>query len=76
MNELKERSTTEYIAGTYTGLSAAYLGEIDDAFAYLEKAYDDNDAILIQIKYAPYVPVPLRNDPRFQNLLDKIGFPK
>lgn len=76
MNELKERSTTEYIAGTYAGLSAAYLYEMDDAFEYLEKAYDDYDPILIQLKYAPYVPALLRNDPRFQNLLDRIGFPK
>jgi hypothetical protein len=76
MNELKERSATEYIAGTYAGVSAAYLDEIDDAFDYLEKAYYDYDANLIQLKYAPYVPPLLRNDPRFQNLLERIGFPK
>jgi pentatricopeptide repeat protein len=76
MNELKERSNTEYIAGTYAGVSAAYLHEIDDAFDYLEKAYFDYDANLIQLKYAPYVPPLLRNDPRFQNLLERIGFPK
>jgi pentatricopeptide repeat protein len=76
MNELKERSTTEYIAGTYVGISAAFLGEPDDAFDYLEKAYDDYDAILGQLKYAPYVPASIRNDSRFQNLLDRIGFPK
>lgn len=76
MEELKQRSATEYIAGTYAGLSAAYLGDLDLAFQYLEKAYEDYDPILISIKHSPYVPASLRSDPRFQNLLDRIGFPK
>lgn len=46
------------------------------AFHYLEKAYNDRDPQLAQIKYAPYVPASLRNDARFQNLLDRIGFPE
>ena len=38
MNELETRSVTEYIAGTYFGLSAACLGDVDTAVEYLEKA--------------------------------------
>jgi pentatricopeptide repeat protein len=76
MSELENRSVTEYIAGTYFGLSAAYLGDMDKAFGYLEKAYNDRDPIIVQLKYSPDVPASLRNDPRFQNLLGKIGFPR
>ncbi len=76
LNELIKRSKTEYIAGTHVGLSAAMLGDIDTAFHYLENAYNDHDPILITLKYAPNVPGTLRNDPRFQNLLDRIGFPR
>ncbi len=76
MNELKKRSSAEYIAGTYTGISAAFLEDLDTAFDYFEKAYEDHDPILTQLKYSPAVPASLRNDPRFQNLLDRIGFPK
>ena len=75
MLELNERSVTEYISGIYAGISAAYLGEIDAAFDYLEKAYTDRDPQLAQIRYAPYVPPSLKNDSRFKNLLDRIGFP-
>ena len=75
MTELENRSATEYIAGTHWGLSAAYLGDLDTAINYLERAYNDLDPILITLKYLPYVPASLRNDKRFQNLLDRIGFP-
>jgi tetratricopeptide (TPR) repeat protein len=76
MEELKGRSATEYIGCTYFALSAAYLGDVNTALDYLEKGYDDGDPILISIKYSPYVLASLRDHPRFQNLLDRIGFPK
>lgn len=76
MNEIKERARSEYVASTFTALSAAYLNDIDDAFDYLEKAFIERDPILLLLKYAQWVPLHLRNDPRFQNLLDRIGFPK
>jgi adenylate cyclase len=75
-NELELRSATEYIGRTYFGLSAAYLGDLDTAFRSLEQAFEDLDAHILTIKRAPYVPALLRNDPRFQNLLSRIGFPK
>ncbi|MEP7165666.1 MAG: adenylate/guanylate cyclase domain-containing protein [Ferruginibacter sp.] len=75
MDELKERSATEYIAKTFTGISAAYLGNLDEAIAYLEKAFEERDPILLMLKYERLVPVLLREDPRFKNILARIGFP-
>ena len=75
MNELKKRASTEYIAG-YAGISAAHLGDLDTAIDYLEKAYEDHDPMLTQLKYSPIVPDLLGKDPRFQSLLDRIGYPK
>lgn len=76
MNELKERSKSEYVANALTALSAAYLNDLDEAFGYLEKAYNDRDPILVMLKYEQWVPAILRADPRFQIFLDRIGFPK
>jgi adenylate cyclase len=75
MNELKERDEKEYIAKTFTAVSAAYLGDLDEAFDYLEKAYDDRDPIILNLRHEKWGPPQFRNDPRFQKLIEKIGFP-
>jgi len=75
MNELEERSETEYIGATHFALSAAYLGDIDVSFNYFEKAYSDRDPILVTLKFVPYVPEILRNHMLFKDLLERIGFP-
>ena len=75
MNELKEKSLTQYIGNTFTAFSAAYLDGLDEAFNYLEKAYTDHDPIILMLKYQPLVPPILKEDPRFQQFLDKVGFP-
>jgi len=75
MNDLKERSKTEYLSSAFAALSAAYLNELDEAFEYLEKAYDDRDPLVILLKYEPWVPAVLKDDPRFQKFLKRIGFP-
>lgn len=75
MNELKERSKTEYIAKTVTGISAAYLGDLDEAFDFLDTALNDREPILLILKYDPLIPPALRDDPRFEKILQRIGFP-
>jgi tetratricopeptide (TPR) repeat protein len=76
MNELKERSTKEYIAYTFYAISAACLNDLDQAFEFLEKAINDRDPVLLAIKYEKWVPDNLKKDIRYQQLLDRIGFPK
>lgn len=74
MNDLEERANKEYVSCTVRGLSAAYLEEWDEAFAYLDEAFEQKDAILLSLKHEHWVPAALKEDPRFQVLLDKIGF--
>jgi hypothetical protein len=74
-NELKEKSKKEYVTNTLIGLSSAYLGDLDEAFDYFQKGYDDPEPFLLSLKYVTWVPVSLKADPRFKELLKKIGFP-
>ena len=52
----------------------AALGEKDKAFAELNKAYENRETFMVLLKVDPRLD-PLRDDPRFQELLRKVGFP-
>ena len=66
-----------------TGASPSYclatiyakMDEIDEAFEWLEKAYKDHEVGMYSLKEAPHFE-PLHNDPRWQEMLDKVGFPE
>jgi TolB-like protein/class 3 adenylate cyclase/tetratricopeptide (TPR) repeat protein len=51
------------------------LGEIDQAFAWLERSYEAREAVLYNLRSQPFADV-LRSDPRFQDLLRRVGFPE
>jgi adenylate cyclase len=53
----------------------AELGEKDKAFAILNEAIETKDQHTGQMKVDPYMN-PLRDDPRFQEVLKKAGFPE
>jgi tetratricopeptide (TPR) repeat protein len=70
--ELKKRQQTGYVpAGAFV---SAYLGlgDNDEAFAWHERAYQEQSNILIYIKVFPPFD-PLRGDPRFQDLVRRVG---
>jgi len=52
----------------------AQLGEKEKAFDELNKAYENREFYLVLLKVDPRLD-PLRDDPRFQELLRKVGFP-
>jgi len=51
------------------------LGEKDRAFAELNKAYENRESFLIRLKVDPRLD-PLRSDPRFAELMRKVGLPQ
>lgn len=53
----------------------AALGDKDRAFAKLEKAFAERDYNLHRLKVDPLFD-PLRDDPRFKDLVRRIGLPK
>jgi TolB-like protein/DNA-binding winged helix-turn-helix (wHTH) protein/Flp pilus assembly protein TadD len=72
LGDLKKRQQTGYVpAGAFVN---AYLGlgDNDEAFAWFERAYEEQSNILIYIKVFPLFD-PLRGDPRFQDLVRRVG---
>lgn len=60
-------------SGSVAILHAA-LGESNEAFAWLEKAFEEKDPQLTYIKVGRRFE-PLREDPRYERLLHRVGFP-
>ena len=74
-NELKIRAEGEYTGYALTGLATAFLDGIDKAFPYFEKGYEERDPVMLTLKYTGLATKELREDSRFQLLLERIGFP-
>ncbi|HEV8484041.1 MAG TPA: winged helix-turn-helix domain-containing protein [Blastocatellia bacterium] len=75
LEELKQQAKRRYTSpGTLADLYGL-LGDKDQAFSLLEKAYDERDNMVVLLKVDPYFD-PLRSDPRFATLLRRVGFPE
>ena len=74
LNRLKEQSQREYVSPCDIAEVHAALGEEDQAFEWLEKAYDARSSDLRFLKVSPFFTDSLRLDPRFADLLRRVGF--
>jgi len=66
-SQRRHPTQTEIIPSVY-----AAVGRTDEAIAFLQKAYSEHSNVVVLIKVAPYFD-PLRGDPRFQELLRRVG---
>ncbi len=64
-----------YGSRVYLAVAYAWLGDKDKAFNLLEEAYAERDARMTYLKSEPSLD-PLRDDPRFTDLLRRIGLEK
>jgi TolB-like protein/Flp pilus assembly protein TadD len=67
-----ERDKTRYVPNYWVAIEYVALGDKDKAFAELEKAYQSHDRWIYRIKVDPFLD-PLRDDPRFADLVKRIG---
>ena len=75
LNELKARATKEYIDPYLIALVYTCLDEKDQAFAWLEKAFEARSPWMAWLKVEPKFDR-LRSDPRFRDLLGRVGLPQ
>jgi Flp pilus assembly protein TadD len=73
--ELKELSNRRYVSSYWIAMIYVGLDEKDEAFAWLEKAYQERSWWLLFIKMDPMVDS-LRSDSHFPDLMRRIGFPQ
>ena len=70
----KEVEKKKYVMNYWVAVTYAALGDKDAAFAELQKAYQNHDWFLQRIKVDPFMD-PLRDDPRFDQMVEKLNFP-
>jgi TolB-like protein/Flp pilus assembly protein TadD len=74
LNELKEQPDRAVFA-FQIGEICAELGRGDEAFEWLEKCYQARCAGMAHLKETPRL-ASLRSDPRYRDLLRRVGFPQ
>jgi serine/threonine protein kinase/tetratricopeptide (TPR) repeat protein len=75
INDLKATSARTYLAPYNIALIYAGLGDKDQAFAWLERAYDDRSSLLVLYMGNDARWDLLHSDPRYVDLAKRIGLP-
>jgi tetratricopeptide (TPR) repeat protein len=74
LQKMNERAQHAYVPSFHVAIIYAGLGQKDQAMVWLEKDYQERSAWMVWLKVDPRFDV-LRSDPRFQDLLGRVGLP-
>jgi TolB-like protein/Tfp pilus assembly protein PilF len=72
VKKLEQLSTKTYVTPYYMALTQLALGNKDETFHYLEKAYEERSAYMSNLKADPALDS-LRSEPRFARLVRRVG---
>ena len=72
LDQLKERSQQTYVQPMWVAVIYIAMGEKDQAFDWIQKAYDDRSAWLVYLKVDPLFDN-MRQDARFTDLLRRVA---
>jgi TolB-like protein len=71
----KELEKNRYVMNYWIAATYAAMGDKDEAFAELEKSYQNHDWFLQRMKVDPFMD-PLRDDPRFAAMVKRLNLPE
>jgi TolB-like protein/cytochrome c-type biogenesis protein CcmH/NrfG len=75
LDELHEIRKQHTVPPIVFAIGYAYLGNMDEAFKWLEETYNERFFWLLSIKIAPDWDV-FRNDPRFEEFIKRMNYPE
>ena len=75
LNNLQEVKKQHTVPPIVFAIGYAYLGDMDEAFIWLQKTRDDRFFWLLSIKVAPDWDI-FRGDPRFDEFIQEMSFPE
>jgi len=75
LDEVKEMSKRQYVPPYLIAIIHAGLGDKERALEWLDRVYEERSYYVIWLNVDPIFD-PLREDPRFQDLLRRVGIPR
>ncbi|MHA2290278.1 MAG: tetratricopeptide repeat protein [Promethearchaeota archaeon] len=75
IEELNELGIRKFVDSYFISIIYIALGDKDEAFRLLEKANEKRSIFFLWVNVDPRFD-PIRSDPRFQKLLNRMNFPK
>jgi DNA-binding winged helix-turn-helix (wHTH) protein/TolB-like protein/Flp pilus assembly protein TadD len=75
VDDLTRRAPPKHVSPTIIAFVYGGLNEKDRAFAWLDRAYQERDFLLVLLAVEPMFD-PLRSDPRFAELARRVGLPQ
>ena len=75
IQRFKDLRKTQYVMSYRVASAYAAIGDLDQAFAELDRAFAEHDWQLQRIKVDPLMD-PLREDPRFREMLKRLNLPE
>jgi TolB-like protein/DNA-binding winged helix-turn-helix (wHTH) protein/tetratricopeptide (TPR) repeat protein len=73
--ELQQRATKGFIPPFFLAVACLGARQFDQALEWLERGYAAQDTYMVFIRSSPFMD-PIREDPRFQDLLRRMKFPQ
>src|SRR5688572_13401032 len=74
LRELEVEAKTRYVAPCLIAALYVGLGDKEQAFVWLEKAFQERDVLLMTLNIESHLD-PLRSDRRFQDMVRRVGLP-
>ena len=74
LRELEEETKTRYVPPCVIAALYVGLGDKEQAFVWLERAYQERDVLLMTLNIEPHLD-PIRSDERFRDLVRRVGLP-
>ena len=72
VSTLRDMSARTYVPALSIAFVSAALGKVDAALGWLERAYDEQDSLLVWLRVEPRLDH-IRGDPRFQDVEQRVG---
>ena len=72
--DLQANMARRFVCPYEIGTIYLWLGENDESFRWLQKAYDERSICISSMKFDPRLD-PIRSDPRYESLIHQVGFP-